>query len=309
MPASNCDMMCRVARWKPSTSAAASCPEPNFAAANLTPLTKLYADSKQRTAEDLQNLSREQIKKLSDAAKSDLSPLIASLNNELVKQPAVQAARAGLERLDDFAKHALGLTDQLASITLDIRESVTKFAKDPGQQAQLLANVAEALEKGAPSFDPRVANPQPLPGEQELHMEYQARHQYFVLAPWNLVSFRVTQSPGTSPGWENLLPAIDVIGYRFQWAKSRFADFRIAAGVYMPKDTLPVANETGQTVSKDFYNFATELNFGFGGLRLGVGVLLTDNIGTNGLKFEDRFRILLGADLIKLITGRNLEAL
>lgn len=299
----------RVDEQKPASLGAADCPAPNLQLANLKPLSKIYAEFKNSTAEDLQNLAREQIKKLSTATKIDLLPLVNTLRDELVKLPATDKARQAIEQLDAVATHALGLTDQLIAATLEIRESVVNLGKDPAQQAQLVANVAEVLEKEAPVFEPRVANPPPLSGEQELHMEYGDRHQYFLLTPWNLVSFRLTQNPGTSPGWENLIPAIDLVGYRFQWAKSRFADLRIGLGIFLAKDTLPAMAEMGQMTNKDVYNFAMEVNIGLGGIKFGAGYLLSNNAGSMPLEQADRFRLLIGADLIKLITGRNLEVL
>lgn len=307
-PVASCDFSCRVPKPRELT-AVDSCPTPNVQSAGLTPLRDLYEKYKTNTAEEAQNKVRDELKKFGIAAKLDLQPLLAQLRTELGSNPTIDKAHEAIEKLDMIASHSLSITDQLIGSTLEIRESIVQLGKDSAQQAKLVSNIADTLEKEPSVFEARVANPPAFAGEQELHMEYGDRHQYFLLTPWNLVSFRLTQNPGTTPGWENLIPAIDLVGYRFQWAKSRFADMRIGIGGYMAKDALPDVDAAGQATTKDVYNFGLELNLGLGGFKFGVGYLLTNSAGQSGLEPADRVRVLIGADLVKLITGRNLEVL
>jgi hypothetical protein len=101
---------------------------------------------------------------------------------------------------------------------------------------------------------------------------------------------------------------LDIVGFRYQWGVEGWKEFRMGAGILYIKDPFTSPDDSTKTV--DHFNLATQLNINaFGGFIVGVGYVVT-NAGSPGSAFwrEDRIRVLVGADLIKLITGIKMEA-
>ena len=87
-------------------------------------------------------------------------------------------------------------------------------------------------------------------------------------------------------------------------------DLRIAAGIAgfkdsdIPEGTTP-DNATART---DVFNWAPEVSVGFGTLKIAGGWVLNDRVLSDSSRWN-RLRVFVGVDLLKLITGKNVEAL
>ena len=132
-------------------------------------------------------------------------------------------------------------------------------------------------------------------------MSYEDPLQVYFFAPWNGISTYIDGEVGAEIDLENLIPILDWIGIRRQWGKSRLADFRAAMGIFLLGDKL--RNVDGST--REVVNWTAQANVGLAGFKVGVGVVMNRRAGLSG--FRDRMRLLIGYDLVKLISGLNAE--
>jgi hypothetical protein len=147
-------------------------------------------------------------------------------------------------------------------------------------------------------------NPDPLPGERGLAMRYSDPFQFFLFAPWT--GFPVSMQGKADFSGANLLPIVDVVGFRHQFGGSRVGDIRVGLGAtalsFTAKQEQTLANGDVVVEDKPQLRMAPEFNIGLANLKVGVAYALSP------LKPDQNVRILVGADLLKLITGQNVEA-
>jgi hypothetical protein len=144
-----------------------------------------------------------------------------------------------------------------------------------------------------------------LTGERGLGMRYSDRWQFFAFAPWTAFPVSFKGDPDFTAA--NLIPIVDVLGWRYQFASSRMADIRAGIGGTALSFTAEEkgTDESGATVKKDVQHLraAPEVNLGIGNVKVGLSYLFVDHLDK-----EQRWRVLVGADLYKLISGNNIEA-
>jgi hypothetical protein len=195
---------------------------------------------------------------------------------------------------------ALRSVDEARALALDLYEEARRIGTDTERQAQIFSAMVTNLQTQEDVFEARRDNPPLLAGEQKLAMEYSDTFQTFLLAPWNGVPIRVGSDAEADLNAAVAVPLLDVFGFRVQWAKSRFADFRVAAGIgYTATERV---NEDGSEQSKS--TFLPNVSVGLGTFKVGFGAVTA----SAGPKFHDRLRVIVGADLLKLISGSNVEA-
>lgn len=284
------------------------------------PMNELFSQLKTgkiKSIDDLNTLIKDSVSQLSKLSQSQMKDYIDNLKMEMIHKINASTIASEkkvqlileIENLVSVYSGVANMLPQIRQLAETIRKDAVRIASDPAEQARLFAKFADSLEDQSSLFEARGRNPKYLSGEKILRMEYGDPHQFFFMAPWNMISLRWGDNPGTSLGVENLVPAIDLVGYRYQWGRSRFADLRIALGGVFIKDRLPAPDpsQPGQLADKDFYNFSAELNIGLGGFKIGAGYIVTDNLPSEPMWSANRIRILLGADLVKLISGQNAE--
>ncbi|APR81336.1 Hypothetical protein A7982_06683 [Minicystis rosea] len=210
----------------------------------------------------------------------------------------IQQLEAALDNVDAMIKQGLDAIDQTVVLQGELRKDVVRFANSTDEQARLFLRVANNLQGTSP-FEQMRDNPEALPGERALGMRYSDRWQFFGIAPWT--GFPVGLNGQADFSAANLIPIIDVVGIRYQWVGSRFADVRAGLGLTALSFSIP--DPKTPTSSTSQFRFAPELNLGLANLKVGVSFA----VGGTGLTDTERLRVLFGADLYKLISGNNLE--
>ncbi len=215
---------------------------------------------------------------------------------------------------------ALALADDVQYLAQDLKASYGALAtrlvaikNNPAEQAKIFGYVAQQLEANGSPFQQITSNPQPASGERVLKMGYRESWQWYLLAPWTGIPLKIQGGNSEALFDEsNILPIIDVVGGRWQWGQSRFQEVRVGLGVMFFSDKVEAKEntttmsssrkesaETKKTENK--FSCGPEANLGLGNLRLGF---------TWGLCRESEgslFRFIVGADLVKLFTGQNVE--
>jgi hypothetical protein len=236
---------------------------------------------------------------------------LVSAGNDLAKQLGLKSsAEQTMRDIDQILAETAGSFDRLRALHQQLRADAIRIASNTDEQAQLFAKFTEAADAQGSVFSPRRTNPALLPGERALNMKYGDKFQWFGFAPWHTIAIRPTGAhTGADFDLANALPVLDIVGFRYQWGVEGWKEFRMGAGILYIKDPFTSPDDPSKTV--DHFNLATQLNINaFGGFVVGVGYVVT-NAGAPGSAFwrEDRIRVLVGADLIKLITGIKMEAL
>lgn len=198
--------------------------------------------------------------------------------------------------IDQNITVALQTADEATLLATAIYERGREALESPRKQAQIFNAFAQSLATQPDVFEPRRDNPPLIASEQRLEMQYADSVQGFVLAPWHGVPLHVNRDFGTDFSAATAVPMLDVAGLRFQWARSRFADFRMAFGVGYIETTDE--NDDDQAAA------LPHVSLGLGTFKLGGGLAIGKDLGDAG----DRLRLLVGADLFKLISGSNVEA-
>jgi hypothetical protein len=146
-------------------------------------------------------------------------------------------------------------------------------------------------------------------------MEYGDPFQFFGLAPWHGVPFRLTRNPGASLGIQNAIPILDVVGFRYQWGSGRSTSIRAGLGLMYFQDEdvvrmqMPSSGAGGMSaVTESVFNFAIEANVSWTGLIVGAGYVTNDRSYAGKADWA-RFRLIVGADLLKVFGNRWAEAL
>jgi hypothetical protein len=275
----------------------ADCPSPT-ALADLYRETKGIAGDKAKAAiEALAARMGADAKQAAALLEAGLAALQASETEKIA------AIKQQLAALDQIAAETAALLDSAASAVATAKAEVTEFVRDSDQAALVHAKVAEALAKEGDFFEAYGENPPPTGVERTLEMAYADGIQAFWLAPWSGIPF--TTKARLEPSGTYVIPIIDVVGWRWQWARSRFADARVAVGSMVLTDRTD-DNGDGNTNNDQAVRWAFVPSVSIANLKFGVAILpAADPQPDDSLR---RIRFVAGADLFKLISGRDLEA-
>ncbi len=224
---------------------------------------------------------------------------------------------AYLTTIDEAINASLTLLDASQTYMEQMVKDIKAISKDQEAQFELYLSFANQLQQET-VFEPRVLNPAPQLMESVLEMEYADELQGYFLGAWNTLVVPVSGDylvnvPELSA--DNIIPAVDIIGGRYQYGKSRFGDVRFGLGVILFYDTYTEEAAELLGLSSDNrrrFNSALQANIGLANFRFGVALAYSDgreanqNIDSQGLLGHVRF--MIGVDLYKLISGENLEA-
>ncbi len=186
--------------------------------------------------------------------------------------------------------------DEAYALAGAMASKAKEIVASPKEQAQVFNAFAQSIAAEGSPFEPRKDNPPLLAGEQKIDLSYSDHLQGFFFAPWNGVPIRAFNNADADFSAAVMVPFLDVVGGRYQWGKNRFADARLAAGLgYTETERTDGNKQTGALVNA---------SLGFGTMKVGIGVVTGKGLGDT----KDRTRIIIGADLYKLISGSNVEA-
>jgi hypothetical protein len=261
---------------------------------------------KVRTDAKMPEVVRQKAEKLSELEQKLLG-LAADKRAEVLQEidkikAEIERARAALARLDAAIDDASKLMADTESLAHELRNTVRRTLTDKAAQVRAYDAAIASLEKSGTLFEAYVDNPDVLAGEQRLAMQHGDSFQTFALAPWNGAVFRVTGEIGTEINADNLIPILDVIGFRSQWSDSRFSEFRAAVGALYFRDKRTTAG-----VEKEAFTPAFQLNVSLGTVKIGAALAPWYLQRGDATKAEKMLRILVGADLLKAISGTNVE--
>jgi hypothetical protein len=212
-------------------------------------------------------------------------------------------ARAALSRLDEAIDDAAKLMTDTENLARELRGTVRRALADKTAQVRAYDASVASLEKSGNLFEAYTDNPDVLAGEQRLAMRHGDTFQTFALAPWNGAVFRVAGELGTELNADNLIPIVDLFGVRVQWSDSRFSEFRAALGALYFRD-----KRTTNGVPEEDFTPAFQANVSLGTVKVGAAIAPWNPQHGDGTKAEKVLRILIGADLLKAISGTNVEA-
>lgn len=216
----------------------------------------------------------------------------------------IRASGESLERLLIQSDRLMGAAGEVVALVetsaRHVMGELQELEKDDAKAYALYNHFAVALDR-PDLFQPRGENPAPIADELVLPMEYSDQIQVFFLAPWHAVPTRPDKKFQAAVNAGTAIPVIDVAGVRYQWGRSRFADSRAAIGVAGFGEE--VAEASGESTS--VFHFAAQGNVSLGTLHLGAAYVLTNGGGLDA--GSERVRFLIGVDLVKLVTGRNIE--
>ncbi len=212
-------------------------------------------------------------------------------------------ARAALARLDAALDDAAKLMTDTESLARELHSTVRRTLTDKAAQVRAYDASVASLEKSGSLFEAYTDNPDVLAGEQRLAMRHGDTFQTFAFAPWNGAVFRVVGELGTELNADNLIPIVDVLGIRVQWSDSRFSEFRAALGALYFRD-----KRTTNGVPEEKFTPAFQANVSLGTVKVGAAIAPWNPQHGNDTKGEKVLRILIGADLLKAISGTNVEA-
>jgi hypothetical protein len=211
-----------------------------------------------------------------------------------IVDPLIQTATT----LDQDLTHLLQTIDEARLLAAHLRDRGKAILNDPQKQGEIFKAFTESLNTQADPFEPRRDNPPLVPSEQRIEMQYADSVQGFFFAPWNAVPLRVNDEVEADFNAAVAVPMLDVGGIRVQWGRSRFAEIRGALGIGFTQ------TEQADTDGKRG-TWLPNASLGVGTFKLGVGYAVNDGIGDAGV---ERMRVLVGADLFKLVSGGNIEA-
>jgi hypothetical protein len=210
-----------------------------------------------------------------------------------------------LRQADALVSQGLGAVDDTLALVSELRKDAVRVASSPDEQARLFLRTAQSLQN-TPIFDGRVDNPEPLPGERALTMKYSDHWQWFSIAPWN--AFPVSLKGKAEFDGANLIPIVDLLGWRYQFSGSRLGDLRVGVGATVLAFTVrkeqTLAGGGTELVDREQLRIVPEANVGFANVKLGVARAFRP---PNAWQDHEEWRLLVGADLYKLVSGKNVE--
>ncbi len=209
-----------------------------------------------------------------------------------------QKIEASGKMIDKDVQAVLGTVDEAHALADALSDKTKELIANPAQQAQVFNAFAQSIAAQGSPFEPRKDNPPLLVGEQKIPLEYSDKFQWFLFAPWTGVPVHVHDGSEADFTAAVAVPFLDAFGGRYQWGKTRFADARFAIGLGYIQTEKPDSTDKQAAALPN-------VSIGFGTMKFGFGVAAGKGLGD----FSERARVIFGADLFKLISGSNVEAL
>jgi hypothetical protein len=200
--------------------------------------------------------------------------------------------------LDQDMTTLLQTVDEARLLAERLRDRGKEILNNPDTQGEVFKAFTASLQTQADPFEPRKENPPLIPSEQRIEMQYSDAVQGFLLAPWNAVPLRLKNEVEADFNAAVAVPMLDAGGVRIQWGRSRFAEVRGAVGIGFIQ-----TEEAGTNTKRG--TWLPHASLGVGTFKVGLGYAVNEHIGDRGV---ERLRLLVGADLFKLISGANVEA-
>lgn len=204
---------------------------------------------------------------------------------------------------DAIMQSATTLMDDSHKLFDQMRTDVQALIDDDSKKMQLIQDIHASLDQTT-VFDAYAENPSLLKGESYLPMLYADKFQFFGLAPWNGVAVRADQGLETQFNATNAIPIIDVFGMRWQFSRNRWGDFRVGIGSAFLSESIKQDDGT----KKDVLSVIPELGVSIANFHIAAGHVLYSGNPFPGFWTTERVRFLIGVDLYKMISGRNIEA-
>ena len=184
-----------------------------------------------------------------------------------------------LQNIDNIAAVVRGQADDTIQLIQAIKTSALKDLGSPESQAAIYKSFAAGIGDESQLFEDRQPNPPPALSEGVLTMKYYDKVQRFYLAAWTGLPLPVVTSSliKTELHPENLIPIIGLFGWRWQFAASSLADFRLGIGAIGTRETRVVATQVGKEEQLTNFNAGPQLNVGFAGFKVGVAHIVRED--------------------------------
>lgn len=240
-----------------------------------------------------------------------LSQLRQHVSDSVAKLPpevreTVENDIAWLRLVDQAFAGALSASQMIAANGADIESSVKTAIHDPQAHLRAYEAFAAALPTEDTIYTPPARNPAAGVDEARLPMTFHRPRQTYYLLAWNGVPIPLTSNSQieVEPRLENLIPIIDIGGYHWQtgWQYIPVAGF--GGGVIGTREKVKPPGEDAYT--SDFVG-GPQFNVSVSGFRVGLAYFVHEAEGcsTDCFGDEKNFRFLIGADLIRLVTGKD----
>jgi hypothetical protein len=274
-------------------------------ARGLSSLQKKYEEVKSRKSTEIERALNGFVNDLTRDLNFD-AKLIRDGAAALLEKARLPGAGAGAletaEKLDSLSRETLGAIDDAKVVAGRARNDIVAFANSPKKQLDAYKTLVGELEKEGDFFEPYTPNPDRVDGELILPMKYSDAWQFYVLNPWNGGAIRL-EDAGTEAGVSYVIPILDAAGLRIQFGDNRWTDVRLGLGMMVFEDRDAGAGEDDQEI-----RWAAQGNLGIANLRGGLAWVPAAARAPSADYFESHFRLLVGTDLYRIITGKNLEA-
>lgn len=236
---------------------------------------------------------------------TELDPLRASIEASMSGQAGaplqeLQDMLAAVNALGSSALEAIRRAEAIFQTALD---RATEIRDDKAEQGKIFADFVQRLEKAGGPFQPLRDNPKAVADAAALDMKYRDRFQLYAFGPWTGAPTRIDE-PSFELKPSMLVPILDVFGMRWQWGTRAYQEIRfIPIGVMYFTEDAVVENADGDEEEVTKSHWALQGNLSVSTFRAGFA-WVADEEG----KGQQRWRIVLGADVWKIVTGGNLEA-
>ncbi len=209
-----------------------------------------------------------------------------------------------VRQVDALVSQTIAIADSSRAFVKNLKDTTTELVGSTDRQSEAFARLAESLADTS-VFEQYTKNPAPIPGESVLEMTYRDWFQTYYLHVWHALPIKVKpRGNAIDLNIDSLVPFLDLIGKRYQFGRSRFAEIRGAIGFGYIRDE--VALDAGGREEQPLG--VAQVNLTAGPLQFGVGVAVIASGAVRFPVFADRVRLLLGADLVQLLSGRFVSA-
>ncbi|MFN3202843.1 MAG: hypothetical protein ACE366_30905 [Bradymonadia bacterium] len=259
---------------------------------------------------------------IANEAKQAVEKKIEKKIKELKEDPAVLNAK---ERIDQIKNDTESFMSSIDNVDVSLKiiigkmkaakmrvASLRKAVKDPEVQARFYTNFAKALPQASSVLIERKENRAPPPGIVSTNWFYEDKDQWYSLLAWNGITSRVSVDSKLELNAEDVVPMIDLIGFRWVPHQSTYLGFGF--GGYMQSESYTLEATEGEEKETDEFIIAgPQFNIFVNSLRLGVGYNLTRvpsavEHHTRMNKGWNRARLIVGVELYNLFTDDHLEA-
>jgi hypothetical protein len=242
------------------------------------------------------------------SARRGLNEAIGTLPESV--QAEVKRDLAWTLAVDDATAQALEATRAIATLGPQIETTIKGVLYDPDAQVRARNAFAATLANDDTLYSARTPNPEAASPEAQLRMTFHRPLQHYYVLAWNGIPFPIAQDAHieVEPRAENLIPIIDALGLLWQTRNGFVKTIGIGTGVIGTREQV----ETTPTrmAHTSAFHLGLQANVSLNFLRLGLAYMIKEADDCERRCFTDskNFRLLLGADIIRLITGKDAAA-